>query len=375
LKNICKFTIWLAFVLLILSACAVAQPANLTENDDDMPIVLLEEEILDAGSEEGLEECLEEATEDAPEEEPEEVAGEISKNTLPPMEMNKEYALLIQTHNLARAEHSYAFLNKDIQNLAQGKEYFDSFVNKYGKDAKSQVQSITADGRYIVFKEYPNDTDCTIEVYEGLNQIFTNTVDSDSYALSEMDYALPPDDYAAVLTWILRAGYRFSYPVANTMIDIDSTIGSLPREVSDDCAAYLIEERSLAFSLYSYPEHKLVSSFKLPYSEAAEYSEDIVINQLVGKQHILYTIWDTGITYLFDIRSNKSIELGHNIFYPHLSPNGKFLAYTNKFKDSLGVVCIISLESDVAYYYELGNDVYSTIIGWVEEASIIDISK
>jgi len=348
MKNICKAALCFILLLMILSACA-----DETKKYDE------DEQSINPPTENVFEEAL--------------------NNISLPSDSNVEYVLFSEIYQEDTEEYEYALLNKDFPSLISGKEYSDDFFAKYDKGYKSQIQSITTDGKYIVFAEYPNDNDCTIAVYEELNLIFTNTVKRDSYVLSEMDYAINPDDYTAALTSILRSGYSFSsYPSAKVMIDIYSEKMELPIGVSDACNAYLLDECDynievdrMTYFVYSYPDSELITSFKFP-NTAASSTDEIIIEQFVDKQHILYTIRDTSITYLLDLSSNNATELGHDMWTPKLSPDGKYLAYANNWRDSQQVIYILDLENSEIYYYELGEKSYPRIIGWAEKTNIVE---
>ena len=348
-----KIVLCIMLLPLILSAC-IYDTENLTgNNEDDNPIIP--------------------PTEDA------------THWALPSAETNSEYVLLARTFKWDTKEYEYVFLNKGVPNLAEGKEHFDVFLDRYEKDSNSQVKSITTDSKYIVFEEYPNDNDSTIEVYEGENLIFSNTVSKEAYILSEKDYGFDPNDYVASLTSILRSGYGFySYPAANAMIDILSTTGNLPIGISSDCTMYIMVEWDYNLKdgknlIYSYPDYELIVTFELPYCENGIFTDGVLLNQIVDEQHIIYTIWDTATTYLLDLSNNTAVVIGHDLWNPILSPDKSHFAYAiQSWNSTLGGFYILDMETQETCFFEaegLGKNDILSIVGWVEKSDIMGIKK
>ena len=347
LRNICNLTIILVISLLFLSAC-VYTPVQFDE--DEQTVIPSAEE----------------------------VSEESSNDILPSLESNSEYVLLAEIYNWERTEFDHAFLSPSIPSLEVGKKYFDDFLTKYDKDTKSHIQSISTDGKYIVFEELIDNYDYMTEVFEDQNLTFYSNYDIynyrlNDYWLSKIDYNLSPDDYAEELTFSLLIN-GVPYTAANVMIDVYSSTGKMPVKVSDDCSAYLLSEwqgeLDLIYSIYTYPNHELVVSFKLPYNEVAESSGDIMIKQFLDIHHIIYALGNEKNTYLFDLNDNSDIELGYDMWFPFLSPDGKYFAYESRSLNSLlqRGYYIIDLENDKTYYYGVEKEDDPRIIGWCPES-------
>lgn len=316
------------------------------------------------------------------------MTGEIANLNSKPAYIDSDYLLLVEIYRWLTDEYEYVFLGQDIRSATAGKEYGDAFIAQYGKDTRTRVGAISADGQDLVFWKNTRVDDYEIEAYQGSNLIFTCTYPFSGYevdnywfnTMSEMEAAFSSEDYGFDLAYLLFS-WGNPYPVAKTMMDIDANteIKYLPWVVSDDCSAYLLvdyrDDGAMYHSLYSYPGHELISSFILPYSQTVSSSLYIDINQLLDQRQMIYTMWDTNTSYLYDVSNHTAVQLGTGMLYPQLSPDKKYLAYARQdWESTSSGIYILDNETQETQFFPvacgLGNSDELRIIGWTEAASI-----
>lgn len=145
-----------------------------------------------------------------------------------------------------------------------------------------------------------------------------------------------------------------------------------------------VEQSATLYRLHT-NDGELFCEVKVPYNK----TNFVTLEQIVEDRYLLFSVTENDqeqaenalnyktATYLYDIVSEKMTYLESNTYMPSISPDLKYLAYTDNFQNTESTIAegfyIKNLNDGTTVFYEHADSGLYGVISWVNEEKLLEL--